>query len=555
MSKSARRAALLILALFVLLLCASCGHQQQTAAVTSAQGTVTATVAPSATASPSDTAAAAAIASAAKDEIAGERYFALPTIVCRPTDKSITFNIVPAHDMKLYVEYGTESGKYESKTKETDGKGDMPMEIVADSLSPNTKYYYRVECKGQADNDFKATEEKSFMTQRSEGSTFTFCLQSDSHPERPEQFDPELYDLTLDNINRETPDFNISLGDNFSVDGLEGVENYKVTKPTITQIYINQRKYFGKIANTAPLFLINGNHEEANEYNYNKAVEKAKDDAKKSGSKSDNNNDSDSDSDDSTDTSKLGSNIPVWAQNARNLYYSQPAPDGFYTGDKEKVDGIGLLRDYYSFKWGDALFVIIDPYWHSPVPVNNVLGGGGVKRDLWEVTLGDEQYQWFKDTLKNSNAKYKFVFCHHVLGTQRGGVEVANLYEWGGYDNDGKWMFDKYRPNWDMTIQQVMKTYGVSIFFQGHDHCFVKNELDGVVYQTVPQPANQNYAAGRGNDYKSGVIKPDSGHLKVTVAPDKVTVDYIASVLPYDETNELYNGETLYSYTINPKQP
>ena len=68
-------------------------------------------------------------------------------------------------------------------------------------------------------------------------------------------------------------------------------------------------------------------------------------------------------------------NPAVWAQNARNLYYSEPAPDGFYTGNTEQVPFVGLLRNYYAWEWGDALFVTIDPYWESPVPVDNVFGG------------------------------------------------------------------------------------------------------------------------------------------------------------------------------------
>ncbi|MBK6791105.1 MAG: hypothetical protein IPG80_00890 [Anaerolineales bacterium] len=41
------------------------------------------------------------------------------------------------------------------------------------------------------------------------------------------------------------------------------------------------------------------------------------------------------------------------------------------------------------------------------------------------------QYQWFRQTLETSNAKYKFVFTHHVLGTGRGGIELADTFEWG----------------------------------------------------------------------------------------------------------------------------
>ena len=53
-------------------------------------------------------------------------------------------------------------------------------------------------------------------------------------------------------------------------------------------------------------------------------------------------------------------------------------------------------------------------------------------RDWWGMSIGDEQYKWLKDTLEQSEARYKFVFCHHVMGTGRGGIEMEHLYEWGG---------------------------------------------------------------------------------------------------------------------------
>ncbi len=114
--------------------------------------------------------------------------------------------------------------------------------------------------------------------------------------------------------------------------------------------------------------------------------------------------------------------LAVWAGNARNRYYPLPAPDNFYTGDKEPVEFVGLLRDYYAWTWGDALFITLDPYWHSPVVVDNALGtgpgnGGRKTRDLWDITHGEAQYRWLQQTLAHSKARYKFIFAHHALGT------------------------------------------------------------------------------------------------------------------------------------------
>jgi len=148
-------------------------------------------------------------------------------------------------------------------------------------------------------------------------------------------------------------------------------------------------------------------------------------------------------------------NPAVLAGNARNKFYPQPAPDSFYTGDNLDVPGIGKLRDYYSWSWGDALFITLDPYWHSKYAVDNVAGvsndenstnkkaGSGSQKvsDLWQIGIGDEQYAWFKKTLETTKAKYIFVFAHHVMGTGRGAVEVSTNYEWGGKDPKGSTTF------------------------------------------------------------------------------------------------------------------
>lgn len=437
--------------------------------------------------------------------------FIAPEVLGRPTDKSIIVNVVPSKKMELYIEYGTESKAYNSKTEMLTAEASIPIEISIGQLLPNTRYYYHIRYRETQETSFSETNENTFITQRAPGSDFTFDIQGDSHPERRQQFDPELYLKTMHNVQKDNPDFYITMGDDFSVDTMK-----TITKSSVEQLYINQRKFLGTIGSSSPLFLVNGNHEQAAEYVLN----------------------------------GTGDNAAVWGQNARNSYFSEPAPDNFYTGDKQSVDYIGQLRDYYSWVWGDALFVIIDPYWHSSVPVDNVLNGDKKRSDMWDITIGDEQYQWIKKTLEESKSKYKFVFTHHVLGTGRGGTDIADEYEWGGKSKNGMWEFDKKRPGWEMPIQELMAKNGVTIFFQGHDHIFVKQELDGVIYQTLPEPADPNYALYNADAYKSDIKYPNSGHVRVTVSADEVKVDYIKSLLPKDETGGHTNGETAYSYSV-----
>jgi hypothetical protein len=422
--------------------------------------------------------------------------FIATEITGSPTDTSIIVNVVPAIPMEIYYEYGMTSGIYSNKTSPQTAVASSPLVTLISGLKPNTRYYYRIRY-GSSEG-----QERTFMTQRIPGSTFTFDIQGDSHPERVnQQFNSELYKRTMLGAASDQPDFYMTIGDDFSVDQMK-----EVTAETVNALYINQRQFLGQVG--SPVFLVNGNHEQASAANID----------------------------------GTSNNVAVWAQNARNAYFPQPAPDGFYSGDVEPVEFIGQLRDYYAFSWGDALFVVIDPYWHSSQTVDNQFGAGRdqkAKRDLWNNTLGDVQYEWLKQTLETSTAQYKFVFTHHVLGTGRGGIELAKSFEWGDSAN-----LAARRPGWDETIHQLMVDNHVTIFFQGHDHIFVRQELDGVIYQTLPEPANPNYSWENTDAYRTGDKFPNSGRVRVSVAPDGVTVDYIRSYL--DKSDEL-----AFSYTVN----
>lgn len=464
-------------------------------------------------------------------------------ILGRPTDHSITLSVLAPNNGEVFVEYGVKPGAYTGKTKAAAVQSGKPVEIALDSLRPGTRYYYRLRHRQAGEAAYVAGAENSFETQRPSGSTFTFGVQGDSHPERLDRmYRPELYLRTMENVRRDRPDFYILLGDDFSVDPLfnRGMMNAEA----VGQLYANQRRFLGLVGASSPIFLVNGNHEQAARYLLNGKPDSP----------------------------------PVLSGMARNLYFPLPAPDRFYTGDSEPVEFVGLRRDYYAWTWGDALFVTLDPYWHSPAQIDSGIGGhgegkGGGKRqgqgdrkgkgerkgdgrsrDGWATTMGDAQYQWFKRTLEQSSAKYKFVFAHHVLGTGRGGVEVADLYEWGGRNRQGEWEFDKKRPGWELPIHQLMAKYGVTIFFQGHDHVFARQQKDGVVYQETPNPADQSYTAYNRDAYRSGDVLPNSGYLRVTVSPANVKVDYVRSCLPQDETPDQKNGEVAFSYTVNPKK-
>lgn len=440
----------------------------------------------------------------------------LSVVLGRPTATSVTASVLSAEGGEAYCEYGPAPGRYTHRTNIMALSPGKPAEVLLDNLSANGRWHYRLRHRKQGDSSFSEGADRSFQTQRTPGSSFVFEVQGDSHPERRHQFDPALYARTLRAVAEDRPDFYLTMGDDFSVDTLA-----TVNAQTVAGRYALQRPFLALVGQSAPLFLINGNHEQAAACNLDGTPD----------------------------------NVAVWAQTARNGYFPQPAPDGFYTGDKTPVPHIGLLRDYYAWTWGDALFVVIDPYWHSPKAVDNVYGGGEKTRDKWNVTLGIEQYQWLKRTLELSKAKFKFVFTHHVLGSGRGGIEQADLFEWGGKNKKGVDEFAQKRPGWALPIHQLMAKNGVTIFFQGHDHVFARQQLDGVVYQTLPEPADPSGALYFGEAFRSGDVLPNSGRVRVSVSAEKVRVEYVRSGIVQAGDTQRYSDAVAYSYEVAARLP
>lgn len=438
-------------------------------------------------------------------------------ILGSPTSTSVSASIILEKESEAYMEYTSGSDKQKNKTTVCKSTVNGPLRIVLNNLTPSTVYSCCLNYRLPNEKQFRQTAVSSFSTQKKYGETFSFGVQGDSHPEREgKMFNPLLYCQTLDSVIQKRPDFYFMMGDDFSIDRL--LVSGQANKDNVEKVYLNQLAWLGKTGKMPPIFLVNGNHEQAAKYLL-----------------------------DGTENSPA-----VLAANARKKYFPQPDPSGFYGGDKDTVANIGFLKDYYSFEWGNALFIVIDPYWHSDIPVDNQPGTQEKKnrRDPWGISLGDTQYQWFKNTLEKSKARFKFVFSHHVLGTGRGGVENAHLFEWGGQDRNGSYQFTKYRPTWEMPIHQLMVKNKVTIFFQGHDHLFARQELDGIIYQSVPNPADDTYTAFNRDAYTSGVILPNSGFLHVTVNAVSVKVDYIRSWL---KDSSLLTDESMkpYGYLIN----
>lgn len=435
-----------------------------------------------------------------------------------PTARSIRAKIFsPAQDGTVLIEYGTGSGVFGRRTPEQPLVAGQPLVVDLSDLTPDTRYYYRLWFRARGSTAQSVTEEHAFHTARSPGSAFTFTVQADSHLD--ENSDLNLYRRTLLNVRADAPDFHIDLGDTFMAEKhsspLSGGSPTATEEGAVDARYRYELEHFALVTSSVPLFLVNGNHEG------------------ESGWLADG----------------TANNLAVWTSNARGRYFVNPTPDDFYGGDPQVEPHVGQRASWYAWHWGDALFVVLDPYWNTKARTNV---------DPWVMTLGERQFHWLEQTLADSAARHKFVFIHSLVGgldgQMRGGVEAAPYFEWGGRSTNGASTFATKRSGWSMPIHDLLVRHGVTAVFHGHDHLYARQELDGVVYQEVPQPSAKNSASGPGlaaeYHYASGAILSSSGHLRVTVDSLRVRVDYVRAWLPASETAQRINGEIAGSYSI-----
>lgn len=437
-------------------------------------------------------------------------------ILGRPTNNSITVQAFFDASVEVCIQYGTISENYQAQTAWQTFAANEAAEIIVSNLQSDTKYFYRM-CYRQANTvNFTTRPEHTFHTQRAAGETFTFVVQADPHMD--EQSSIPVYERCLQNQLEDNPDFMIDLGDFLMTDKLKNLTTNKIPKDTIAYRCKLLRSKYEISAHSVPLFIALGNHEGESGWNLNETSE----------------------------------NIAVWGTNERKKYFLNPAPDNFYTGDATNYTFVGQRESYYSWTWGDALFIVIDPYWFTNLKPGATTG--------WRWTLGQVQYNWLRTTLENSTAKFKFVFSHQIVGGDpngRGGVEFADLYEWGGKNPDTNKTdgFATNRTGWYKPIKDLLAENKVTIFFHGHDHFFGKQEKDCLVYQETPQPSHSNtttssvsYATSYG--YLEGTIIPNTGHIRVTVSSNGVQTEYVRTYLPASETTTRHNKDVSSSYFI-----
>jgi hypothetical protein len=430
----------------------------------------------------------------------------LDVVLGRPTRDSVVVSLRSLADAEGCVEWRRADATERRRTPVVALPAKTPVEVRLQGLPPDAAFEARVLTRRAPSADLVAGEVLSFHTQRRAGASFAFTVQADSHLDNAT--DPALYERTLRNVAESRPDFHVDLGDTFMTD------KYREDFRAALAQYEAQHWYFGLVR--APTFLVLGNHDgEVGWRDQGRADD-----------------------------------MPHWSNAQRKRLFVNPEPDGFYSGPGSKDPSSGPLQDAYAWTWGDALFVVLDPFWSTRARK-------GRDADGWAWTLGDAQYRWLARTLAANRAAYRFVFIHHLVGGSgaeaRGGAEVARLFEWGGRSADGTDAFAAMRPGWAAPVHDLLVRAGPTVVFHGHDHFYARQELDGVVYQLVPQPGHPGGEVARmaaEYGYLSGDFLPSPGHVRVRVEPQAATIEYVRSSLRVPAEN----GAVLRAHAVKARR-
>jgi hypothetical protein len=407
----------------------------------------------------------------------------LDLILARPEATSVTLSLLAYEDLEVAVDYGPAAAPLAGQTPAQTLRAGVTAEIVLAGLQPDTAYRYQLRSRTPGAVAFSASPDYSFHTARAPGAAFAFTLTADVHLD--EHTAASVYLQSLANIRADRPDFHLDLGNLFMTDK-------HATRAEAARQYLAQRYYLGQIGTSVPVLLALGTHD----------GESGKD--------------------------RTGADaLAAWAHPMRTRYFPNPVPDRFYSGNTTAAPSAGPSQNYYAWEWGDALFVVLDPFSYT-LPTRG-------RNDGWGWTLGEAQYRWLARTLAASRAAYKFVFIHNLLSgdqASRGGIEIAGFNEWGGRNPDGTEGLAQHRPGWEMPVHQLLVRNHVDVVFRAHDNFYARQELDGITYLMVPQPSFagddrirdlQNYG------YKVGTFLGNAGHVRVSVSPAKVTIDYVKS--------------------------
>ncbi len=154
-----------------------------------------------------------------------------------------------------------------------------------------------------------------------------------------------------------------------------------------------------------------------------------------------------------------------------------------------------------------------------------------VRPEDW--TLGIAQQRWFESVLKESDARWKFVIAHHLVGGSIWDGKCENKNSGYAYGRGGA----RYATVGEQArITEAIKKHGAQFFVYGHDHIFAHQEAEGIHFVCCGRPTSVPFwasapgfveAYGDRSQRNPHAFIMDVGYTRLTVGPDKVAFEYV----------------------------
>ena len=405
--------------------------------------------------------------------------------LARPTTESILVSVRngPADATARLEIKPLGLGEWRSAGADRDALAGEFVTWTADDLAAGTGYEYRILMAVPGD-DLASVATGRFTTQRVGEVAFTAALTADPHTGSfvEGSVPVRVLDDVVRNVRRDRPDFVIALGDNVAWATSRDFPQYDDLGATYA--YTLYRRHIAPLSMSCPHFGLIGNWE--------------------------------------GESGKVPAESAALMAAVRRRF--APNPD-----DLTYPQGGSANEDYYAFDWGPALFVVLNVQSYSVPsgPRSSPMDDVALMED-W--TLGAAQFLWLESVLATSDHPFKFVCIHHPVGGNAA-TPFETLYGRGG---PRAAMVGKQR-----LVHEMMREFGVQIFFFGHDHVFLDEVVDGIHY-ALPGSCGAPWKFGREvTGYRR--YWPDSGHGRLTVRPEQATVEFVNQA-----------GQVIHEFAVEP---
>ena len=464
--------------------------------------------------------------------------FHVEEILSHPRADGVSLSMVPAEAVEAYVRYG-ELGVLERSTPLLAAGAGALLAFDLGALEVSGTYGFQVHVRRAGERVFQLRAPGGFRTLAAPGDPVTFGVIADTHayavwsqdaPGTEYKGFEKLQGTIANVIADESLDFAV-LGGDIAMTHCGGgclpkdVDGVTVGPGTVDSQQEADLRYratlspkiLGPLGRALPLALVLGNHD---------------------------------------GEAGFGDADGTCSQFDTTADYSRHARLAHLPNASDSYDG-NRVGSAYTFRTGDVQIVVLDVMRYNPaMPLGP---------DQW--TLGSGQLEWLEQTLRGSDAPFKFVFGEHLLG---GASDPAHCYWYGrgGLRATDTGEVDGSFVGEQALVHEILRRHGAQLFLSFHDHVVVAGEKiapDG-------SPSGVHYVIGgqsSGNqppwtteawyqqqmDYDGdGVAEFETdttgtrkkGWFRVTVDGAAATLEYVLTKID-DPT---LDGTVLLSYTI-----